>query len=160
MFSCTVTKNIDQIKDQSLTPFQGTLAAPFRTVLRGIDEEISPKLVQGLDPTSILLLGLSFNLRSFHPDMLFCLAVPHCRDDVLKMAPGTAFVEREILDAPASGDDAKFDDVLSLDNWLPGGKACLIRTIEFIDAVGRKRKIRLPEVIENLARGGKDWLLA
>jgi hypothetical protein len=149
--------------DQSLVrPRRGTLPVPFRTAIRGLEEEISPELVRNLKLGALVLLGLAFNLRNLHPDLLFAAIVPFRKDEVFAMVeehPGKDFIEATLLAVPAKL-DATLEGVLSAGQWLAAGKACLIRTIEFLEATQRRRHLTLKALIERIARDGSDWLSA
>ncbi|SRR5258708_8971361 len=162
MITCTIAENIHQEKDQSLARSKsGVLPAPFRTVLRGIAEEVSPELARHISSDTLLLLGLAFNLRNFHPDILFAVVVPYRLNEVIEIArnyPGVDWFEGKILAVTLTGERTELHGALAEDNWLPGGKASLMRTIEFLDAVRREHKIPFSAVIEKLARGNTDWI--
>jgi hypothetical protein len=164
MLTSTVAENIHQEKDESLKPSRdGETLAPFKTVLRGIAEEISPELARRLDPKCILLLGIAFNLRNFHPDMLFVVVVPYRAEEVIQMKmqyQGKDYYEITLSTISASRDHAELEPVLSDSNWLPGGKASVIRAIEFLDAAAKSYKLPLEEVIRRLASGSTEWLVS
>lgn len=161
LFASAVAENINQDFDRSLRPQKrGDLPAPFRAVLRGVAEEISPNLREHLNPNAILLLGLAFNLRNLHPDILFLAATLLNRKAVLELAtdfPGKDFVEGNLLSVNITSDSRQLDRILSARNWLPAGKACLMRSIEFLDAIRREKKVDLHKTINRLANGDIDW---
>jgi len=161
LLASAVAENMHRSFDQSLgPPRSGLLPVPFRTAIRGLEEEISPELVRSLNPRALVLLGLAFNLRNLHPDLLFAAAVPFRRDEVFAMAeehPGKDFIEATLLAVPAKL-DATLEGILSAGQWLAAGKACLIRTIEFLEATQRRLGLPLNELIGRLARDGSDWL--
>ena len=154
--SC-VAENIHQEKDDSLRPqIAGELPAPFRTVLRGVKEELSPKLVPELvSKTCLYFLGLSFDLRSFHPDMLFMIALSITHDRLLEICrqyPGRDFLEGQVVCVRLSMLDEE-NSPLAKTNWVPGGKASLVRTREFLGAVQDRKKLDMLETIRMLHDG-------
>lgn len=133
-----VAENIQQVFDRSLEkPLLNELPAPFRTVIRGVEEEASPRLADYLrqNPQSIFLLGLDFDLLSFQPDLLFMIYLPLSYEEIrylCRQHPGKDFIEGNIQ-AVALTDTPHLDTILSSSKWIPGGKASFIRTLEFLD---------------------------
>jgi hypothetical protein len=156
-YTSCVAENIHQVKDRSLeSQVADELPAPFRTVLRGIREELSPSLGEFIQSRSIFLLGLSFDLQAFHPDLLYMVMLPLSFEDVIEMCrqnPGKDFIEGQIKAVPAVKSSDHLNLLLSESNWTPGGKASLIRAIEFLDAVQLNSGLGLSEVIVSLISG-------
>jgi hypothetical protein len=138
--SC-IAENIHQVLDCSLEgKVENELPSPFRTVLRGIAEEASPKIAQILHrrPTLLFLLGLDFELLSFQPDLLFVVFIPFGHKELLETCrqyPGKDFIEGRIQAVPISPDPEGLEKLLSDPNWIPSGKASVIRALEFLDSV-------------------------
>ncbi|MCE5251367.1 hypothetical protein LLG96_14225 [bacterium] len=137
MLSSSIAENMHQNKDYSLSNRPDDLPAPFRTAIRGISEECSPKIAQYVVENyhNLLFLGMDFDLSVLHPDILFLLMLPlnlqefktTCRE-----FPGKDFIEGRIRSVALS-DNQKIYDLLSKENWVPGGKASFIRAIEFLN---------------------------
>lgn len=137
----SVAENIHPVFDGSLqaTPDDG-FPAPFKTVLRGIEEEISPKIARRVRKhrTSMFLLGLDFDLLNFQPDLLFVVFLPFCYEEVQEVCrqhPGKDFIEGHTQAVSISQNHDDLNELLSEPNWIPGGKASLIRALEFLDSV-------------------------
>jgi hypothetical protein len=133
MFSATVSENIHREKDDNaLAP--GT-PDPFRTVLRGIEEELSPKLAQVLAKRDVVLLGICFNCEELHPTLLFLAKIPVDLETLLgtcRQWPGKDFAEGVYRSLPADSEDPQWSIVLASGNWYASGKAGVIRTLEFL----------------------------
>ena len=131
-------------------------------MLRGIEEELSPELRDTVRPAAVLLLGVAFNLRNYHPDLLFAVFVPYTLDEVteiVRQRPGKDWIEgKEILGVPVSRERAQQSGILSSTNWLPAGKASLLRTNEFLHGTKKQSKVSLTEIIGSLARGSNEFL--
>ncbi len=152
----SIAENIHQRFDHSLeSQLPNELPAPFRTVIRGIDEEASPEIAQYVRsrPHLIFLLGLDFDLLSIQPDLLFMVYLPFSYSEIQKYCrqyPGKDFIEGN-LQAISLDESEQIDTVLSDPNWLPGGKSSLIRTIEFLEAVQRANPdLSFEEVMERV----------
>lgn len=136
--SC-VAENINRDIDQSLeTTPSYELPVPFKVVLRGIEEEASPEIVDCLyeNLNSVFLLGMDFQLLSFHPDLLFLVFVPMSYEKFRKLciqSPGKDFFEGKIR-AISLSEKHKINRLLAAHNWVPGGKSSFIRALEFIVA--------------------------
>ncbi|MGL4501807.1 MAG: hypothetical protein ACRCU2_22245, partial [Planktothrix sp.] len=77
------------------------LPVPFRTVIRGVEEEISPGIADYLKNNNhaIFLLGLDFNIELFHPNLLFMIALPLDCEEVYEQCrqrPGRDFLEGQL----------------------------------------------------------------
>lgn len=140
----SIAENIHQEKDGSLRHQQeGEISSPFRTVIRGIEEEASPVLAEYVrsNPQSIFLLGLDFDLLSFQPDLLFAVFLPYsCKKilDICKVTPGKDFTEGQVKGVSGLRNPKNIGSLLSESDWIPGGKASLIRTVEFLRSNMRK----------------------
>jgi hypothetical protein len=135
-----IAENVNPSRDlRSLDP-DSTL---FNTVLRGLDEEASPELRERVaaEPWRIRMLGLGFELDTFHPDALFLALLPCCLDELYEICrrrPGKDFWEGKLGGVLALGERAELRALLSQDQWVAGGKACVIRSLEYVDAVLRR----------------------
>ena len=140
-YTSCIAENIHQEFDRSLDPASSNeLPSPFRTVLRGIEEEASPRIARALylQPSLVFLLGLDFELLSFHPDLLFMAFVPFEYkefQEICRQYPGKDFIEGRIQGISLSDTSGSLSELLSKPNWIPGGKASLIRALEFIDSI-------------------------
>lgn len=155
--TCSVAENIHQEKDGSLQPQrEGDMPAPFKTVLRGIAEELSPKLLSHVTPRELFLLGMSFDLQAFHPDLLFIVPLPIPFDELLEICredPGPDFVEGQLKAVPAVRSSQELTLLMAQPNWFPGGKASLIRAIEFLDSLRSSTAQGMQDVIAQLVTG-------
>lgn len=108
---------------------------PFAAARRGIRDELSPSLLQYVTTDELKLIGLDFDLASFHPDFLFIalFPIPHmqilqaCRED-----PGVEYHEGQLGFVPADLSNKETKELLAVDTWIPSGKASLVRTLEII----------------------------
>lgn len=131
---CAVSENIHPTKDavmNSLAP-----ESFFLTAARGISEELSPKLVPVEPSKEMYLLGLDFHLHGYHPGLLFYLPLAATREEVLKAyceSLGKDFHESILLFASLR-DSSQLNTVLSEPSWFSAGKACIIRTFEFMSS--------------------------
>ncbi len=140
-FTSCIAENIHQEFDHSLeVALDNELPSPFKTALRGIEEEASPKIAHLVRsrPSLVFLLGLDFELLSFQPDLLFVVFIPFSYErfqEICRQHPGKDFIEGRIQAAPISPNRENLNEILSNPNWVPGGKASLIRALEFLDSI-------------------------
>jgi hypothetical protein len=142
-YTSCIAENIHQDKDRSLRVDSKGLPVPYRTVLRGIEEELSPLLADWArsNPRHLVLLGMDFDLESFHPDLLFLLAWPgHLQEieSMIKDAPGRDYGEGSMLAVRMKRTDIV--GLLDEPMWVPGGKASVIRAVEYIEALRLKHR--------------------
>jgi hypothetical protein len=160
--TCAVAEGIQAAKDgiDFASPAE-ILGLPYRTVMRGISEELSPRLTEiigGRDGQKHLrMLGMSFDLEGFHPDLIFLLVIPLKQYEIRKICrefPG--------VDAPVEGalrwhyiGDGAHDIVrtLATTKWTPGGAASVIRSLEYLDALSREKQL-------GSFQGAISWILA
>jgi len=156
-FTSCVAENIHQEKDRSLEPESGGLPTPYRAALRGIEEEVSPRLAAMVrqTPRHLMLLGIDFDLESFHPDLLFLLIWPGSLAEIevmWKQNPGPDFIEGNLQATPMNR--GAIEQLLLLPDWIPGGKASVIRALEFVSALRvRFRGQSLNAILERVIRG-------
>jgi TIR domain len=157
LLTSTVAENIHQTLDRSLQKVApGELPAPFRTVIRGIEEELSPSIGRWVAENTDCLycLGLSFDLSRFHPDILFLVAVPHTiaeLEDACRQEPGKDFIEGHMIAVSIEQDPVALVGALGDDQWTGGGKASVLRSLEFLHAQAGMRGIGLRAVIHLLS---------
>lgn len=136
-----ISENIHPVKDGVVTSGAvDEVPAPFRTVHRGLKEELSPDIAAAVPLEAITLLGLCFHFQAFHPGLLFLVTLPLSLDEVLRCCrehPGVDFMEGQLCSTLASREGA--DAVLADPGWFPAGKACLIRCLEFLEATTPRR---------------------
>jgi hypothetical protein len=162
--TCAVAEGIQSSKDGidfATEASNGELIGlPFRTVARGVAEELSPKLADILSSLGwalhLRLLGLSYDLEGFHPDLLFLLVVPLTQTEVRKIcreSPGPDGPLEGALQSTFIG-EGPFDIVRSLatTRWTPGGAASVIRCLEYLDAIAREQGL-------DSLQAAIDWLL-
>ena len=161
-YTSFVAENIQVKKDR---PFQrpqpGELPVPFRTVIRGIQEELSPSLADFVraNPRRLMLLGMDFDLEGFQPDLLFMVAWPRSLaelKDAIVGNPGPDFVEiGEMQAVPLQR--AAVERLLGEGGWVPGGKASFIRAVEFVEAWRSRYPVEaFPELLEIIVADGEQ----
>lgn len=139
--SC-IAENMHQTKDRSLEPSHGAeLPSPYRAAIRGAEEELSPTVAEFLRarPANLILLGMDFDLDSMQPDLLFILIWPGTLTDLrdkIKRNRGRDFVEGSMQAVRFRSDE--LEHLLLQPGWVPGGKASVIRAVEFINAMRRR----------------------
>jgi hypothetical protein len=127
----------------------------FNTSLRGIEEEVSPELRKMLSEDAPHLLGISFGLDELHPKLLFSVFLPLPYEEmteVMRRSPGRDFQEGHLISIPADENWAALRRALRREPWIEGGKACLIRATEFVDAQCRKRGETMLTAIKRLSK--------
>lgn len=134
-----IAENINRHKDRWADDATEVLPLPFRAVIRGAGEELSPTIqaVFAKQPRQLICTGLSFDLHSYHPDLLFLGAVDRSLSDVIstcRHVRGKDWHEGQVR-ACSISDSESLRDILSVPTWTGGGKASLIRAIEYISAV-------------------------
>ena len=113
---------------------------PLAAALRGIEEELSPDLLKYIAPESLKVTGLCFDLGTFHPTLLLCVAVPLSAENIERLClrhPGRDHRKEVRLSFVPSYEDNPIQELLALPNWLPGGQASLYRAYELISALRR-----------------------
>lgn len=133
LWSCSVAENIHPQKDAS--PADPRVPDPYRTVVRGIAEELSPEISSRVTLDDVVLLGVCFNLDSMHPSMLFLARVPLSLKEILancRDTPGKDFMEGVQHWLPGDAESSEWPARLSEEGWVAGGKAAVIRALEFL----------------------------
>jgi pyrimidine deaminase RibD-like protein len=152
-----VAENIHRHKDQfDVSQVMDDLSVPFRTVVRGIKEEVSQRLGESLNPDAIYLLGICFDLDIFHPDLLFLVVLPIPLNDFwafYKEHKGVDFHEGDLEAVRPLPDEPGLFRALSDDPWIPSGQASLIRAVQFIQAVCSQSGKSFTKVVEELSNG-------
>lgn len=119
--------------------------ALFKTAARGIDEELSPKLRPAEPGSQIRLLGLDFHFHAFHPGLLFFAPLQFTRKEVeefLRDYPGKSFKERQYkAQCVDLGDVDALRAALLQPNWFSAGKACVIRTLQYLEAIANGKSL-------------------
>lgn len=157
-----IGENLHPQKDLFLSPErfqQMDLLPPFNAVRRGISEEISSHLT--VHPGAVILLGISFNLDFFYPSMLFAAAVPLSAAEIHRIHveyPGIDYHEGKLQVVPADRESPEIVEALRSGDWDEAGRACVIRTLEFLGTVQIKHNISTIELIKGLASGQSSWI--
>lgn len=149
-FSASVDENVHREKDM----IGGSLDL-FNTVLRGIDEEVTPSLRPLLSPAAPRLLGIGFGLDEFHPTLLFSIFLPQSCSEVVALArsnPGKDFPEGRLLPMRVEPAWAEVERALKAQPWEEAGKASVIRAMEFVEATAASRGESCLETIQRLGR--------
>lgn len=159
--TCAVAEGIQAAKDgvNFASPLE-IPGLPYRTVIRGVSEELSPRLAEVIGAGDwqkhLRMLGMSFDLEGFHPDLIFLLVIPLKQYEIRKICrefPG--------VDAPVEGalrwhyiGDGAHDIVrtLATTNWTPGGAASVIRSLEYLDSLSRELQL-------GSLQGAINWIL-
>lgn len=128
---------------------------PFAAAWRGIEWEGSQGFMSYIDRSKGLkLIGLSWDLLSLHPDLLFAafLSIGHREaETVRKWKPGRESKEGRLKFVRADFGDPETSRVLIEKPWNPGGMASMVRTIEWLQAVMVERPCTLEKAIAFLA---------
>ncbi len=157
-----VAENIHAIKDGvDFSNSDWVFGLPFRTAMRGLAEELSPRLNEILDSIGwekhLRMLGISFDLEGFHPDLLFLLTLPLTHAEIKRICrefPGNdASIEGALKSAAISEGGYDIVRKLATTRWTPGGAASVIRSLEYLSSVSREHRLgSLQEAI--------DWILS
>ena len=130
------TSLLDGTADNSYVPVG--VPHPFAAAARGLAAELSPTIRELVPSSGLKLIGISFDLRVLHPDLIFAAFIDMPHRDVPKLArekPGNEFVEGTLRFTPATFDSAETLALLSEGDWVPAGKAAVIRAIELLESV-------------------------
>ena len=121
---------------------------PFATVRRGISDELAPSVLEGIENgpfPKIQCTGISYDLDSLHPDVLFVACVPQTSVELAHAARGgfgergSEWREGRLKFMPADFRHDKTARVLmGVKAWNPGGHASVVRAIELLRAVRRE----------------------
>jgi len=109
---------------------------PFHTVVRGVEEELSPIVARTLHDPEVILLGCSFSLENFHPYLIFLLRAPLTQDEVVAKCrenPGIDYREREPhLRWTHHAEASEWETLLGRGDWDAGCRAAMMRVLEFL----------------------------
>jgi hypothetical protein len=128
---------------------------PFAAVSRGLQSEVSPRLVKYLCPGSIRLTGLSFDLEAMHSDALFVAFIDATRFDVEAAhleEPGDEHHEGVIKFVVASFDDDETVSLMKDPKWTGAGLASFIRAIQVVDAARRDNRWSYAEAFSHFLK--------
>lgn len=156
LLTSAVAENIHVEKDHSLSEaFNSDLPSPFRAALRGIEEELSPMVLEAFlsDSRQLLCLGLSYSLVDYHPNILFLGVVPLSFAELLDMCkrhPGRDFFEGKLLGCSLTHSATELNSALRRSDWTGGGKASFFRAIEFIRAFSSKRGVSIQAALDEI----------
>ncbi len=129
MKMCAVSENLHPYKDGFYGP--ETEAALFKAAARGLKEELSPDLVPDNPLEDLLLLGLEFHLDACHPGLLFYAPLRQSRREVEQRYRGGDSHEGRCEFVHLDNSN-KITSILAEHDWFEGGKASLIRTLEYL----------------------------
>jgi hypothetical protein len=127
---------------------------PFATVRRGIEEELSPSLLNYLEPCAVKLTGLVFDFNDYDPAMLFVACINLTRQEFVRWCNddrGIDYREKELHFVSPDFTNPDTKAALSFEKWIPSGKASLLRAIQIV--TGLKRRTRKWEVIFDCMKG-------
>jgi hypothetical protein len=128
---------------------------PFAAVRRGLSSEISPRAADAVPFTAIKITGIAFDLEILHPTLLFVIFSPLSREDLFelyKREPGSEVYEASLEAVRADSRNNETVAVLRDRDWVQTGKASVIRAMEVIESVRRKRECTFTEAINTLNR--------
>jgi hypothetical protein len=133
---------------------------PFAAVRRGVGEELSPGLLPHVGRYAIKLTGISFDLLSAHPDLLFVIAIPLGRNEILEIClhPGEDSHEGRLQFIPfiplsrLSKADVEINEVLHDPHWTGGGHASVVRALELVDALMENNGGSFKKAFDTLAQ--------
>lgn len=132
----------------------------FKTAARGIEKELSWGLTTRDVARSVSLLGLGFDLKEYHPCLLFFAPLPFSREEVkdrVVKKRGTERKERNGLPKFASlEDEGELNAMLQSGDWFPSGMASVMRTLEYLDCVAQHRSMSRSDVAKALSLES-DW---
>lgn len=114
---------------------------------------MSREVTQHIGPAGLKITGVSFDLHSFHPDLLYVAAVDLTASEILELRqrrPGVGVDEGHLYFVPAEFRNADTQRALREGNWNPGGKASLVRALEIIDHLQRYEDLTHEKAV--------DWL--
>lgn len=133
------TWNDEKSKDKEYQPTG--VPHPFAAAIRGIKEELSPSLLcdPRIQPTvrsALKITGVSFDLDSCHPDLLFCLPISLSLSEIKILCdqnPGE-HKKKEVIMLATKADwhDPATQEVLKDPLWIPGGHASVVRTLALL----------------------------
>lgn len=109
---------------------------PFAAVRRGIQEELSPDLLDYLPPNAIKLTGLSFGLDALLlPTAHYVVFIDIPKDKILSIRrnnPGRDRFEGDLRFMRPDFSDPETSKPLNQGAWVYGGKVSVIRTIQLL----------------------------
>ncbi len=149
-----VSENINPEVDGILK--DGSGLSLFNAAARGIERELSWSLDPANPAVALSLIGLGFDLKQYHPCLLFYVPFPYSRAQIESCAVekrGIEHQERKGLPKFVHLDDrTSLDALMARSDWFPAGKASVIRTIEFLAASAKERSCTLPEMAAMFSR--------
>jgi len=111
---------------------------PFAAVLRGLSYEVSSRILESVGSHAIKVTGLAFGLDSLAPDLLWIVLANVTEEEFVVMRrdrPGIEADEGIIEFVPPSFDNPRTQELLMRTDWIPAGKASLVRAIHLIEEV-------------------------
>lgn len=111
---------------------------PFWTVRRGINDELAIGLHEHVLPGGLRLTGISFDLRAGHPDLLFVAFMDLTSEQIqraYKERKGAEADEGRLRFVRPNFEDDELQAILAEQNWAAGGKASLVRAVQYLDAI-------------------------
>jgi hypothetical protein len=131
---------LNAIDESSLTSdYEPTgVPHPFAAAERGIRWELSPDVMQHVGTSALRLTGISFDLEALHPNFLYLLPLPISKDrlaEIRTSRPGKEAYEGHLLFMRADAHHPETQAILASKEWIPAGKASVIRAFEVLDEV-------------------------
>jgi hypothetical protein len=147
-----VSENIDIVDDRV---FEDKELSLFNTAARGIGRELSWDLEPPDPGSNIQLIGMDFDLGKYHPGLLFYIALPFTRTEVEQRVTSRRGDEHKERKGPPRfthlGDRAGISAMLNGERWFASGKACMMRTLEFLAFKAKQGRCTLIEAASRLA---------
>jgi hypothetical protein len=109
---------------------------PLAAVLRGLSHEVSSRILRSVGSHAIKVTGLAFGLDCLAPDLLWIVLVNVTEEEFLVIRrdrPGIEVDEGVIEFVPPSFDSTPTQELLMRSDWVPAGKASLVRAIHLIE---------------------------
>lgn len=129
---------------------------PFATVRRGLDGELTEGLSSKVTAKNLRLLGLSYDLETGHPSALFALFLEMTADQLTestRQRPGHEHDEGRLRFLEARFSAQATIDALTTKSWTAGGKASLIRAIEFVEVLKDRYSGSFSDVFRDISNG-------
>lgn len=150
-FTSAVAENIRPEYDGLMSGNHKNGTPIFNAVLRGIKEELSPEIMKHISIRNIKLLGITFDLGLFHPDLLFLILIPLTYAQIVESCrkkPGKDFIEGQLRDLDFMDRNAAINvKLFEQSRWVQGGKASLFRSIEFLESIKYSPSVTIEDLL-------------
>jgi hypothetical protein len=127
---------------------------PFAAAERGIRWELSPDVMAYVGADSLRLTGLSFDPEALHPNFLYLLALPITKDrlvEICSVRPGKEAYEGRLMFMRADAHHPETQAILVSKEWIPAGKASVLRAFEVLDEVRAQHRCDVEMAVQLLS---------